>query len=201
MTTDHQPRHAALPRPRTCAASALAVLVLATASTGTLAVPAHAHTDLLASSPAAGDVVPASTDRLILSFAQEVVPTSGHVTVVGPGGTDVTAGDVDVQGTLVEVPLELSASGSHTVTYRVVAADGHVATGDFTFAATGGAALAPARDRPTGVEAAGQPGTPRPWWWSGAAGVVGAALVALHVARRRRLRAEVDTADHARPRA
>ena len=183
------PADAPRPRPRRRAAAVLAALVLGAGWSLTLTPPAHAHTDLLASSPAAGDVVSASTDRLILSFVQPVEPSSGTVTVVGPDGEDATAGDVDVQGALVQVPLHLRGTGPHTVAYRVVAADGHVVTGGLTFRAGPDAADAPlTRSTSTSPEAAASSGSqdvPRPWLWSGATAILAAALVALHRARRR----------------
>jgi len=188
------------PGPRRRAAAVLAALVLGAGWPLTLTPPAHAHTDLLASSPAAGDVVSASTDRLILSFVQPVEPSSGTVTVVGPDGEDATAGDVDVQGALVQVPLHLRGTGAHTVAYRVVAADGHVVTGGLTFQAgpdTAGATLT--RSTPTTPEAAavsaGPQDVPRPWLWSGAAAMLAAVLVALHSARRRPREAAVGSTD------
>ena len=190
MTHDAPGGYALRPGARRRAAAVLAALVLGLGWSMTLTPPAHAHTDLLASTPAAGDVVSTSTDRLILSFVQPVEPSSGTVTVVGPDGEDATAGDVDVQGALVQVPLHLRGTGPHTVAYRVVAADGHVVTGGLTFQAgpdTADATLT--RSTPTSPEAAaasaGSQDVPRPWLWSGAAAMLAAALVALHSARRR----------------
>lgn len=189
MTHDASGASAPHPRARRRAAAVVAALVLGVGWSLTLTPPAHAHTDLLASSPAAGDVVSTSTDRLILSFVQPVEPSSGSVTVVGPDGQDATAGDVDVQGALVQVPLHLRENGAHTVTYRVVAADGHVVSGGLTFRAgpdTAGATVA--RSTVTSPEAAASAGSrdvPRTWLWSGAAAMLTAALVALHSARRR----------------
>lgn len=100
--------------------------------------PAHAHTELLASSPAAGESVPTGADQLSLSFAEEVLPGSGSVQVVAPDGADVTGGDAVAEGSLVRVPLSVSDLGEHTVRYRVVAADGHVVTGSFTFEVVAG---------------------------------------------------------------
>jgi len=191
LDVNHDAPGGCAPRPaaRRRAAAVLAALVLGLGWSLTLTPPAHAHTDLLASTPAAGDVVSTTTDRLILSFVQPVEPSSGSVTVVGPDGEDVTAGDVDVQRALVQVPLHLRGTGSHTVAYRVVAADGHVVSGGLTFQAgpdTAGASLT--RSTPTSPEAAASYGSqdvPRPWLWSGAAAMLAAALVALHSARRR----------------
>ncbi|MCW2736731.1 copper resistance CopC family protein [Nocardioides sp.] len=167
----------------------LAAVLVAVLAAGP-GVPASAHAELLASSPGAGEAVPLGVDELLLSFAQEVLPGSGSVQVEGPGGEDVTSGEDVVEDSLVRVPIAVQDSGTHTVGYRVVAADGHVVVGDFSFDVVAGAPgrrtaatlLAPAAGTATGPQ-----GTSPRLLWGGYTVALCAALLVLH-AQRRRLR-------------
>lgn len=162
--------------------------------------PAAAHTDLLASSPAAGETVSVDTGELMLSFADEVVPGSARVSVVDADGAEVARTLVVVEGALVRVGLRLSTPGAHEVGYRVVAADGHVVTGTLRFTvATGPAGEVPA---PLQVPPAPEPsgiGRFTPATWAALTGTLVAVLVGLHAARRRRASVEVAVTAPAQP--
>lgn len=174
-------------RHRTAAVLRLLNTVLAALVVLGPAGPAAAHTDLLGSSPAGGSVVAPGTDELMLSFAQEVVPGSASVSVVGPDGQAAATGDARVEGALVRVGLRLTAPGAHAVSYRVVAGDGHVVTGGLTFTVGDGTAAraAPLAVPPPAPEDDGTGGTGVVPWTAGAGALV-LALAALHGARRRR---------------
>lgn len=150
-----------------------------------VAGPAHAHTDLLGSSPAAGEEVSADTEELMLSFADEVVPGTAAVSVVGPGGRQATQGTPTVDGALVRVGVRLAATGEHVVSYRVVAADGHVVTGDLRFAVTSSGGSVPTVV-PAVPRTDPDPAGPGPLPWLAGTGALLALLAGLHTARRRR---------------
>lgn len=163
--------------------------VLVAILTAVPGVPASAHTELLASSPGAGEEVPLGVDELLLSFAQEVLPGSGSVQVEGPGDEDVTNGEVMAEDSLVRVPIAVQDTGTHTVGYRVVAADGHVVVGDFSFDVVAGAPgrrTAAALPAPAAGTATGPQGTSPRLLWGGYAVSLCAALLVLHAQRRRR---------------
>ena len=129
---------------------ALALVLLA-------ASPASAHTGLSGSVPADGATTVAP-DRVVLSFSGRVLERLSAVTVVGPDGTDAADGALTVDGTDVVQPLDgpLQA-GRWTVSYRVVAADGHPLSGRLDFTVAG--AMAPPT---TGTPAATGPAAPAP---------------------------------------
>jgi methionine-rich copper-binding protein CopC len=105
---------------------------------------AHAHTELVRTSPAAG-----STDRPVsevrLTFNESLTPGLAQVVVTGPDGAADTGKPV-VTGTDVVVAVQgLTDAGTYQVAYRVVAADGHPVVGEFAVAVSTKSAAAAAR--------------------------------------------------------
>lgn len=96
---------------------------------------ADAHSELVASSPAAGAVLGESPDEIELVFVKGVEPEYGEVTVTGPDGirydvpSSFTSGDnvarIDV--------LPGAVPGHYTVTFQVVTTEGHVLGDGFTY--------------------------------------------------------------------
>jgi methionine-rich copper-binding protein CopC len=167
---------------------------------GPAAGPAAAHTELVSSTPAAGEQVAITTDRLVLEFGEDLLGAVDDVVVRDSRGDDAVVGAPGVLGSTLTVPLHLTEPGRYTVAYRVMGRDGHLVTGTlwFSAAATGlplaGAAADP-RDRPP--DAAGgivpEPAAASPAggaglrWGLPTAGLV-SLLVVLHLARRRETR-------------
>lgn len=120
--------------------------------------PVQAHTDLVGSTPRAGDTVAFTTDRLVLVFGDELAE-SGQVAVRDADDVDVVSGRGTVTGDTFEVPLELRRAGRHVVTYRVAAGDGHVVVGEFSFVV---AKARPAGRVDTESEASTTPGRSTP---------------------------------------
>jgi methionine-rich copper-binding protein CopC len=105
-------------------------------------LPASAHTDLVAASPAAGDRVAGGVRDLTLTFDSTLVPVGAQVVVTGKDGASY-AGPAAVGGSRVRVPLTgLSEPGRYTVAYRVVGSDGHPVTGRYRFTVVATAAVA-----------------------------------------------------------
>jgi methionine-rich copper-binding protein CopC len=95
---------------------------------------ASAHDGLAGSVPAAGAVLTAAPAAVTLTFEETPLPTGLGVVVRGPNGELVTSGDPTVSGNDVVTPLvALTANGTYTVSWRVVATDGHPTKGTFTF--------------------------------------------------------------------
>lgn len=148
-----------------------------------LPVPAHAHTELVRSSPVARSVVPLTTDRLTLVFSDDLVPLASDVAVRDDSDTDVSVAKPATEGSSVVVGLELASPGRHSVAYRVVGSDGHVVSGTWSFTAAAGASREPSevvaeREETPGVSV-------RPRWVVAVACLAGALLV-LHRRSRRR---------------
>ena len=117
------------PRLRTAATVVIALLLIAG-----LVAPAFAHAQLLASDPADGAALP-TTDRVVLTFNEDINPDFVQVVVSGPDG-DLTLVGATVEGALVTQPMTPTSSGDHTLTYRVVSADGHPISGRIGFTLT-----------------------------------------------------------------
>lgn len=115
---------------------ALALLVAAVlVAIALLPATAEAHTPLVASNPAPGDVVDLAPDHVVLEFDQPVAADEGSVVVRDAEGRDRTAGVLrSISGTLVSVVLDPQGpAGAWEVAYRVRGGDGHLVTGDFGF--------------------------------------------------------------------
>lgn len=110
-----------------CSTAALLLVLIGWSS------PAHAHTEMVASSPAQDDVVGIDTERLVLVFSDTLATGSSQVVVLDEAESDAVVGAPAVTGSTLEVPLELRSPGRHDVTYRVVSTDGHALVGDFRF--------------------------------------------------------------------
>lgn len=119
------------PRP-----AAPVVACLAVTASLLVAAPASAHTRLDRAAPAPDAVVDPGVAEVVLDFTGQVRPELSTVVVTGPEGSG-TAGAPVTRGTDVVQPLAPPlASGSWTVTYRVVAEDGHPVSGTFAFTVT-----------------------------------------------------------------
>ena len=163
--------------------------------------PAHAHTDLVGSSPAAEGIVPLTSDRLVLAFSEEVAPVGSRVIVRDPSGQEVSQGEPERDGSALVVRLHLSEPGRHEVAYRVVGADGHPVIGSYRFvavpAASARTAAGPSTDDVSEVgspgvsleatasaEAGRATGSPLRWVLPGVAALV-LVLMVLHTLSRR----------------
>jgi methionine-rich copper-binding protein CopC len=120
---------------RSLVLAVLAFLTLVSVSVG----PASAHTQLVASDPAAGSTVRALPESVKLTFAEDLVTQPGgeanHVTVVDPMHETISALHTDLEGAVASTVLSPSMvmDGSYQVSFRVVGGDGHAVEGSFTF--------------------------------------------------------------------
>ncbi|MFJ3382897.1 MULTISPECIES: copper resistance protein CopC [unclassified Curtobacterium] len=174
-----------------------------------LADPADAHSALVSSDPADGSTVRTPIERVDLTFSE--APLTGldaglRIEVRDEAGTDVSTGDVLVDGTTMSKAVALR-DGAYTVLWRYVSPDGHPITGELGFTAmlpapTSTAVSTPDPSTPdpspgpTEVEvtleasapAAAPDDGPTPWgavWVGGGAIVLAAALVVVATLRRR----------------
>lgn len=109
-------------------------LVFATAVV-TFTVPgaAHAHSELVSSSPSDGDSTSEIPAEIVLEFNENIQEIGNEIVVVDPEGTPVADGEMVVDGPVVTQPIGAGAAGEYTVTWRVVSADGHPISGEFSY--------------------------------------------------------------------
>ena len=184
-------------RARRRSASLLTGLLLAAAAVLMTGGPASAHDALIETDPASGATLDALPAQITLAYSAAVLDEAGGnaVTVTDAAGTSLTDGDPTVDQNIVTQRLAGQASGTITVTWRVVSSDGHPVSGEYTFVVTGAASPTPtpttaipsatptASESETAVTAvpisapAEEGANPWPWVISGAALVVVIALV------------------------
>jgi methionine-rich copper-binding protein CopC len=102
---------------------------------GVLAVPmppAAAHAELASSNPEDGATVQNVPPEVVLTFTEAV--GEPQVEVTASDGTVVSDGDPEALGATVTEPLTGDGpSGTYTIAYRVVSADGHPISDELTF--------------------------------------------------------------------
>ncbi|MEL7975032.1 copper resistance CopC family protein [Isoptericola sp. F-RaC21] len=128
-------------------------LGLAAAGLVGAAAPASAHNVVVGTTPTGGSTVHEAPKSVDVTFDDVVLDLSGEgsstvVTVTDADGTDYATGCPTTQDRTVSVPVALGAAGEYTVDWRIVSADGHPTSGEFSFT----------YDPPAGTEAA----TPSP---------------------------------------
>ncbi|PWK65101.1 hypothetical protein BCL76_11388 [Streptomyces sp. CG 926] len=116
------------------AATRLLVVPLGAALLWAAAPAASAHTDLTSGTPAEGATLDALPADIRLTFSDEMTQEYAKVALTGPDGSPAAAGDPQVSGRTASLPVKPGLpSGTYTVGYRVVSADGHPVSGSYTF--------------------------------------------------------------------
>lgn len=118
------------------------------------AAPASAHNVVVGTSPAAGSTVTEPPGSVDVTFDDVVLDLSAEgsstvITVTDADGTDYATGCPTMQDRTVSVPVALGEGGEYTVDWRIVSADGHPTSGEFSFTyepPAGAEAAAPAAD-------------------------------------------------------
>lgn len=101
-----------------------------------IALPASAHTVLITADPAADSTVEVLPASISLTFAEELVNIgkSNSISVIDQSGAQLASGNPEVNGAKLSTVLApTEVTGLVKVSYRAVAADGHVITGDYQF--------------------------------------------------------------------
>ena len=115
----------------------VAALVVALAPCAALvgAATAHAHAELVESSPLDGEMVTDLPAVVELTFS-ESIGKPAELVVLDPAGNPLAAGPVSTLDTVLWTeldPVAAPADGWYTVSYQVTSADGHLITGTTTF--------------------------------------------------------------------
>jgi methionine-rich copper-binding protein CopC len=101
-----------------------------------LPYPASAHTTLVSEVPAAESQVKELPSELLLTFAEDLIQIgdSTSLNLTDENGYEYTIGELSINGSEVSRKVESrEALGKFRVSYRVVAADGHVIKGEYFF--------------------------------------------------------------------
>jgi hypothetical protein len=124
------------------------------------ATTASAHSVLLHTTPKASSEVPAAPDSVVLSFNEMPRARFSAIHVIGPDGTRRDSGSVRVvNDSVTQVLSGGRPAGAYTVDWRVISADGHPVSGQFTFRAAAAAApLAPEQSAAPTASSSGKSG-------------------------------------------
>jgi methionine-rich copper-binding protein CopC len=104
---------------------------------------AHAHSQLLSSSPADGATLVEPPARVVLTFNEALIPDVDSVSINDGLGNVVSSQSIEPDGAVLSVPWPAGLpAGTYQVAYRVVSGDGHPVVGaiNFTIAGTNAAA-------------------------------------------------------------
>jgi len=97
---------------------------------------ASAHTVLASADPAIDSTLTDLPSTISLTFADELVAigNSNSISAIDETGKELTAGNPEISGAVLSIKLDGSeTTGVIKVSYRAVASDGHVITGNYEF--------------------------------------------------------------------
>jgi copper transport protein len=100
------------------------------------ASPASAHATALGTEPASGSTVETSPDRILVRFGSPVEISLGALRLVDEKGANVAIGAPEHPGgevNSVAASVSNLADGGYVAVYQVIASDGHLTRGAFTF--------------------------------------------------------------------
>jgi copper resistance protein C len=152
-------------RLRSSAAAITTVVALAALTMiGTVAgsaVPASAHAELISSDPESGAVLDQAPESVTLTFEEDLRPEGRALVVTAPDDARVDRrSTLTVDGPVMRVTLDpLTAAGVYRVAYRVVSADGHPVSGEYTFTYRGPGGSSPSTSGPAAASVTADPGT------------------------------------------
>lgn len=116
--------------------AALATVLIALASVLGFSSPAAAHDDFVSSYPQADSTINRSPDEITLTFSGELTDTedASVVEVFDEQGANVAIDSPGISGTSITQHLAPeAATGAFTVRWKVVSADGHPVSGEYTY--------------------------------------------------------------------
>lgn len=116
----------------------LAVGALCAAAILLTAVPASAHSQLIASTPAADENLTTLPAEFSITMNEDLLDLAGDGTgfglqVTGPDGLFYGDGCLAIDGPTLAMGSSIGGSGLYTLVYQVVSDDGHPVSTEFTF--------------------------------------------------------------------
>lgn len=117
-----------------------------------IALPAAAHDQLIASSPAEGEVLSESPALIELEFNAEIIDASPAMIIQDDAGETIDQPVPTVDGRFVRAPFPEIAAGPYRLNWSVVSSDGHRIEGTIAFTLAGGGAVVPTDDLAEEVE-------------------------------------------------
>lgn len=117
------------------AAAVLTTLLLTGASVLGAASPAAAHDDLVSSYPQADSTIPDSPDEITLTFSGDLTDMEGAsvIEVLDEQGSNIATDAPGISGASITQHLVPAAAGLFTVRWKVVSADGHPISGEYSY--------------------------------------------------------------------
>ncbi|MEN5076154.1 copper resistance CopC family protein [Isoptericola cucumis] len=112
--------------------------VLGAVAAAALAAPASAHNVVVDTTPGTGSTVAEAPSEVSVTFDDVVLElgadgSSTVVQVTGEDGREHATGCPTMADRTVSVPVSLDDPGEYTVAWRIVSADGHPTSGEFSF--------------------------------------------------------------------
>ncbi len=98
------------------------------------AAPAHAHAELVSSTPKDGATLDEAPNAIVLEFSEEIDADSTEIAVTKSGESEPIPGaEMKVEDRELTVPVQFPEAGDYTAAYRLVSKDGHPVEGSIEF--------------------------------------------------------------------
>lgn len=133
--TRPEPVATATPTLRLRRAAVMCLALCAVALLGSLAgaPSAHAHAELIGTTPADGERLDAPPRQVVLEFTEQVRPVRDGIRLLDAAGVVVATPEPGIDGSAVTVPLPELDAGGYVLSWRVVSRDTHPVSGAFSF--------------------------------------------------------------------
>ena len=100
---------------------------------------AQAHSRVVSSNPAAGSTITKMPSAISLTANEELVKLNGKeiskISLIAPDKSAIKLGAIAANKLTISAPILQKSfkSGTYTINYRIISADGHPVSGNFTF--------------------------------------------------------------------
>lgn len=111
---------------------------------------AHAHVDIVKTTPAADSTVNAPLTEISVTFSEPPLLEGSAISITNQDGSTVDTEPAQLEGAKLFIPWPANiAIGDVTVNFRIATEDGHVVDDSITFTYTGAATSVSSTDAPT----------------------------------------------------
>ena len=120
---------------RLAAGAALAGLLATALAVSALPSAAHAHDQVLSTTPASQEHLDAAPEEVSMVFTADILDIGATILVVDDAGADWAVGDMQLEGATATQTVDTAMpNGRYQVRWRVVSSDGHPIAGTLEFA-------------------------------------------------------------------